>query len=267
MSYLGLKWHPFLWVLHSVQIYRVLIGKGEKYVHVFNGLLASLLIAENEINPVIDVFWRIITLQLFSYCGDEFVRISCRPFRQLYVVNSAFILGESKVVIINIQKHFRKSVNLGYKLPDVCWGKGGILPWSNITAKDSISTVKFTTLKSQRANRKGSYSDEIVENNGTWRVMCTEMILIEQLLFIIRWILLKKMLFSLLSTVTAHIFHEISVIFFLFFLIFCICYEHPRKNWILGDIEKVSSSDVVQPLYVLKVAHLFLYPFEGLFRI
>jgi hypothetical protein len=73
------------------------------------------------------------------------------------------------------------------------------------------------------------------------------------------------MLDSLFRTVTAHIFHQVSVYFFLFFLIAFISDKDPGQNRILGNIQIISARNIIEPLYVLKVAHLFIDPPERLF--
>lgn len=97
--------------------------------------------------------------------------------------------------------------------------------------------------------------------------MCSKMILIKQFLLVIRRILFHKMLDSFLSPMTTHIFHQVSVLFLLFLLLVTFRHKYPRQYRILRNIQEISSCDIIQPLYVLKVTHLLVNPFEWLFRL
>ena len=97
--------------------------------------------------------------------------------------------------------------------------------------------------------------------------MGSEMVLVKQLLLVVWCVLLQKVLDSLLWTVAAHVFHQISVHFLLLFFFLCISHKDPRQHWILCNIKKIPSCHIVEPLNVLEVAHLFVYPLERLLRL
>lgn len=97
--------------------------------------------------------------------------------------------------------------------------------------------------------------------------MGTKVVLIKELLLIIGRILFQEMLNSLLRSMTAHIFDKISVNFMLEFLLLRIGYKDPGQYRVLGNIEKISACDIIEPLNILKVTHLFINPFEGLLRL
>lgn len=60
MRDLGLEWYPFPRVFHSIQVYRILVGQGEKDVHMLDSCLSPLFITKNQVNPVVDVLGRVV---------------------------------------------------------------------------------------------------------------------------------------------------------------------------------------------------------------
>jgi hypothetical protein len=97
--------------------------------------------------------------------------------------------------------------------------------------------------------------------------MRAKMILIKELFLIIGAVLFHEMGDSLSVSMTAHIFHKISIYFRLAIFIIVISNKSPRHNRILTDIHIGSSGRVIQPHKILIIRHFLLNPIKGLFSI
>ena len=159
---------------------------------------------------------------------------------------------------------FSKYVNLWNQLTNVCWGIGGVFPRTHITAKNTVRAVEFAALQCHWTDWKWTYSYEIVENDSARWIMCSKVIFVKKLLFVIRCILFHEMLNSLLRTMTSHIFRKITVNFLLFFLLTLISHKHPRQYRILRYIQVIPARNIIEPLNVLKITHLFIDPSKRL---
>lgn len=72
--------------------------------------------------------------------------------------------------------------------------------------KDSVSNIKFSTLKSECSDAVGPNSDKKVEDDSWRRIMSSKMILTEEFLIILTVIFFKEVSDSIVITLQSHIF-------------------------------------------------------------
>lgn len=99
------------------------------------------------------------------------------------------------------------------------------MPGTAIVVEDAVCAVKVAALKSECTDAVRSDSNEIVEDYGGRRVMCSEVVFTEELFLILLLVFLFETLHPLCVAVTAHVPTKIAI---LMRLIEGICYEDPR---------------------------------------
>lgn len=166
MRNLRLKGDPFLRVFYPIEVDAVLVSEGVEDVHVLYGLLTSLLVAVDQIDPVIDVFRDVPILQFFPEAGNKQKRIAVGPFGQYDVVDLHFLLGESILVVILIDEHLGQSVQLGDEFADIGGTGDCVMPRTTIVVEDTVCAVEFPALKCKCADAVWPYADEVVEYDG-----------------------------------------------------------------------------------------------------
>ena len=105
VRYLCLKGYPFLWVFNPIEVDAVLVGEGVEDVHVLYGLFTPLLVAVDQIDPVVDVFRHVSILQFLPEPGDEEEWVAVCPLGQDDIIDMHFLLGESILVVVLIDEH------------------------------------------------------------------------------------------------------------------------------------------------------------------
>ena len=245
VSDLSLKRLFLIPFFNFVEVNWIFIGERIKDVDIFNCIFASLFVAVDEINPVIDVFWYISTLKFSPQFGNKPIRIFIGPGWQNDVIDNNFLLGSSVFVVILVDKHFGKGVDFGNQLSEISGGRNGIVPRAKVTVEDPVCYIESTTLKSKCAYAVGSDSDEEIENDGWRTVVRSKMILIKKLFLIFIVILLHKISDSVFVTLHTHIFSQIPKMFVMLFYFLESSNERPGKNWVLGYITVTSTCYLV----------------------
>lgn len=120
-------------------------------------------------------------------------------------------MSKAIAVIILIDEHLRQRINLRDELSDISGAACCIFPRSAVTVEDAIRAVELPALEGKSTNAIRSDSNQKVEDNGRGGVMCTEVVLVEQFLLIVVGVFLEELFDSLLITVAAYIFGEVSV--------------------------------------------------------
>ena len=91
--------------------------------------------------------------------------------------------------------------------------------------------------------------------------MGSKVILVKQLLLIVLLVLLPEVVYTLNLPVTAHVSGEISVgAGFLFE----VGSEGPRKDGVLSNIVIVPACNLIEPLKIFVIGHMFIDPFHWL---
>ncbi len=86
------------------------------------------------------------------------------PKGQNYVVNNHLVLGGSIEIVVLIDEHLWKSVDLWDQFSDVSGRTYSVVPGPNETIEDSVSDIELATLKSEGSNTVRPDSDEEVED-------------------------------------------------------------------------------------------------------
>jgi hypothetical protein len=73
---------------------------------------SSLLVSENQINPVVDLLADCFLLEAFSHCTDEQVRVFSCPLRKFDIVHSFFALHDSQIKTIDVKVGLGNRVEL-----------------------------------------------------------------------------------------------------------------------------------------------------------
>lgn len=139
------------------------------------------------------------------------------PLWNIYIAYSLFKLSQSKIITIYIDHHLRQQEYLWNQLPNISRRVGGIIPWSYITGENTIGTIKFATLQSNRPNREWSQPDKIIKNDCRWGIMCPKVILWEYLVFPNILIFIQKMLYPILRPKRSHILSQITIWFLIIY--------------------------------------------------
>lgn len=88
-------------------------------------------------------------------------------------------MGGSILVVILVDEHLRKSVDLWNQLPDIRGTGNGIEPRAAVVVEDAICAVELAALEGECADAVRSYPDEVVEDNSRGGVVGTEVVLVE----------------------------------------------------------------------------------------
>lgn len=86
------------------------------------------------------------------------------PGRQNDIVNNYLLLGLSVIVVIFVDEHLWKSVQLWYEFAKISGRSDGVIPGSAVAVEDTVGTVKFAALESDCADAEGTDADEEIEN-------------------------------------------------------------------------------------------------------
>lgn len=159
----------FLWVLQRIPINWILICKVEETIQTVHCLLSFLFVPKNQVNPGINCliyFW--FFKSFFKFCNIK-VRILPRPIWQFHVIDSFFTLHDSKVKFIYIQVNLRNCVKFRQKLPDIWMLSRCIFPRISHRKEQSVSKVKFSSLKKSSSFCERVESDQVMINDSwTW---------------------------------------------------------------------------------------------------
>lgn len=112
---IGLHHH----LVHFCGVDFIFVGYGWKTVEHLFAFRALLFIAEDYVDPLVEVLRNVIALEAFPGFLAEKIGIILGPFRQLNFVDLLPCVFLAEVQVLQIQEGFRESEDLGYELPDV----------------------------------------------------------------------------------------------------------------------------------------------------
>ena len=95
LIYLTLNAHLFNWIFYLLDINHAFISKRMEQIVSLDGLLTSLLVSENQVNPFVKVFRNILRLKSSSVDLEIGVSTSFGPQWHLNIINFLFILSDA----------------------------------------------------------------------------------------------------------------------------------------------------------------------------
>lgn len=143
--------NPLNRINNVVKVLGTMVGKMMEDVDAFDSSFSALFAAEDKIDPLMQVFAHVRTLQSFSVLGDENSGISFGPWWQLDSIDTPTItLSHPKIIAIVVGQKLWKVEELWDQLSNVSHVVlGGRLPRLLDGVEESIRMIETTSLEKQ----------------------------------------------------------------------------------------------------------------------
>lgn len=151
------------WVGYIIEVFGAVVGEVMEDVNAFDGGFSALLAAEDEVDPLVQVFAHMWTLEGFSMLGDKYFGISLRPRRKLDGVDAPTIaLSHAKIVAIAVREEFGEVEELRNQFSNVAHIVfRSRLPGFLDRIEQSIRMIEIATLEQEIRLNERLKSDEI----------------------------------------------------------------------------------------------------------
>ena len=148
----------------------VLIGEVVEKIEILLCNFTLLFIAEDKVNPLLQLLSYIAAFQFWPMNGYEFIGI-VTPNRKMYVVNALLHLSQSKVVVLDVKQNLWQIKELRNKLTHIRYFSCHALPANANWTEQTVTQVKFTALKRATCLGVRLQSNEEVKHHSRRTVM------------------------------------------------------------------------------------------------
>eukprot|EP00968_Pinguiococcus_pyrenoidosus_P013260 scaffold1199_cov265-Pinguiococcus_pyrenoidosus.AAC.31 len=246
-------------VLDLVDVDTTLVGEIEEDVVGLLGRRTSLLVAKDQIDPLVKIAAHMLTLQRLLVKPDKLPWISLRPRRQHHTVHGVSILKRPEAELVAVQEHLRHAEQLRNELLHVRHGGGAAGVRLVHVEEQPVGAVESTIVEVDGHGRVRLLPDEIVQHHAGAGVVGA--------VHEGRHLRIRNKLEALISveeglqpigTEGANRFLQVSESGWVAQVqrVTGIVRDHPREDGILSQIVVASTGNDVEPHDVLKVADL-----------
>ena len=155
-------------VLDSVHVHGVLVGQVVKHVARLDGVLAALLVAEDQVDPVVEVSGHVVRLERLPVEADELFLAAVGPGGQHDVAEGVARLGHAHVEPVRVGQRLGEVEELGNQLLEVGRVAQAPLPGGRDRVKHAVGLVKVAPLEVPEVRREGLHSRQKVERRPTF---------------------------------------------------------------------------------------------------